>query len=260
MPTSASLPSHRVGMMNLGALAEARASYNPRHITKAARERLRASLQRYGVASSLTWNQRTGRLVGGHQRVDVLLEDLSPDVEVPVVVVDLSDEDERALNVLLNRQDLAGDFDAEALAAVLRELEATAPALLDSLAFDEMPEARQSDVDRILAEITSEPEYTGAVTEDDRDALAERLAAHVRSLPLSRLDTALLVALPLRRGRDVLVLADPDTQDLVDEIQRAADSSDSPLERLFTALLASDPSPVVRFAQAEPHQDPDFST
>lgn len=43
------------------------AAYNPRRISKAARGRLRASLERFGVVTSLTWNQRTGRLVGGHR-------------------------------------------------------------------------------------------------------------------------------------------------------------------------------------------------
>ena len=65
------------------------------------------------------FNRRTGRLVGGHQRLKVLQEKGVAEVEVSVV--DLDEDRERALNVALNK--VQGDWDQEKLAALLAELE-----------------------------------------------------------------------------------------------------------------------------------------
>lgn len=44
------------------------APYNPRIIDKEAKRRLRKNIAKHGLVSALTWNKRTGNLVGGHQR------------------------------------------------------------------------------------------------------------------------------------------------------------------------------------------------
>ena len=54
------------------------AKYNPRKDLQPGDpeyEKLKASLQEFGVVDPLVWNKRTGNLVGGHQRLKVLLED-----------------------------------------------------------------------------------------------------------------------------------------------------------------------------------------
>ena len=45
------------------------AAYNPRKISKEAREKLRKGLEAHGLVSPLTWNRRIGNLVSGHQRL-----------------------------------------------------------------------------------------------------------------------------------------------------------------------------------------------
>ena len=65
---SRNLPEIRV--MALGALAPA--PYNPRAMSKVAAKGLRASLQRFGLVQPIVWNQRTERVVGGHQRIEAL--------------------------------------------------------------------------------------------------------------------------------------------------------------------------------------------
>jgi len=47
------------------------------------------------------WNQKTGNVVGGHQRLKVLL-DLGQ-TEIDCVVVDLDPQREKALNLALNK-------------------------------------------------------------------------------------------------------------------------------------------------------------
>ena len=45
------------------------APYNPRRISKEAREKLKRGLEKHGLVAPLTWNRRTGNLVSGHQRI-----------------------------------------------------------------------------------------------------------------------------------------------------------------------------------------------
>lgn len=67
----------------------------------------------------LIWNKRTSRLVGGHQRLKVL-KDMGID-EVDVVVVDMDEEKEKALNVALNK--ISGDWDKDKLMLLITDLQ-----------------------------------------------------------------------------------------------------------------------------------------
>lgn len=83
-------------------------------------EALRRSMERWGLVETLVWNQRSGNLVGGHQRLKVLLA--AGVAEADVSVVDLPADEERGLNVALNNPRLAGEYDEVSLSAVLRDL------------------------------------------------------------------------------------------------------------------------------------------
>lgn len=97
---------------------------NPRTITPEAKAALAKSIERFGIVQPIVWNERTETVVGGHQRLGVLREMGVEQVEV--VIVDLSLEDERALNIALNSDEISGDWDLEALT---ERLEALGPAL-----------------------------------------------------------------------------------------------------------------------------------
>ena len=100
------------------------APYNPRKELKPGDPMYKAlsrSLEEFGLVEPLVWNRRTGHLVGGHQRLRVLMEMGAREVEVSVV--DLPLEKEKALNVALNK--IQGEWDEEILAMLLRELEAS---------------------------------------------------------------------------------------------------------------------------------------
>jgi len=84
-------------------------------------EKLKSSLLEFGIAESLTWNKRTGNLVGGHQRLRVLIAEFEiPGNKIDVCVVDLPLTKEKALNIALNKID--GWWDTDKLAAELAEL------------------------------------------------------------------------------------------------------------------------------------------
>jgi len=99
------------------------APYNPRKISEYARRELKKSLQDFGLAEALVWNERTGHLVGGHQRIDLLDEDRNypdaGDYTLSVSVVNLTPRRERALNVRLNNPQNAGTFDSRLLSEML---------------------------------------------------------------------------------------------------------------------------------------------
>jgi DNA modification methylase len=67
----------------------------------------------------LVWNEQTGNLVGGHQRLKVLKEQGAKDIEVSVV--DLKPSREKALNLALNKAQ--GDWDLPKLKDLLQELD-----------------------------------------------------------------------------------------------------------------------------------------
>ena len=91
------------------------AAYNPRKDLKPGDkeyEKLKRSVSEFGAVEPIVWNERTGHIVGGHQRFKVLC-DLGQ-TEMDCVVVDLDDARERALNVALNK--IQGDWDEQKLA------------------------------------------------------------------------------------------------------------------------------------------------
>jgi len=110
---------------------------NPRHISDEAKAGLRTSIERFGLVQEIVVSRRTGRVVGGHQRLDALRE--MGEAEAPVALVDLTDDEEKALNVALNNPKLQGEFTADLLGL----LEGVSAEALDGLRTDDLAEALQ---------------------------------------------------------------------------------------------------------------------
>ena len=91
------------------------AEYNPRQISNKQYEDLKASMEKFGCVDPIIINinpERLNVVIGGHQRLRILRE-LGAD-KVPTVSVNLSEEDERELNVRLNKS--GGEWDMDILA------------------------------------------------------------------------------------------------------------------------------------------------
>ena len=100
------------------------AAYNPRRDLKPGDkeyEKLKRSISEFGYVEPVIWNKTTGNVVGGHQRLKVLL-DLGQ-TEVDCVVVELDDKREKALNLALNK--IQGDWDENKLASPWRSSDGT---------------------------------------------------------------------------------------------------------------------------------------
>lgn len=97
------------------------ADYNPRKDLAPGDkqyDKLARSIETFGYVEPIVWNRTTGNIVGGHQRLKVLVEQGYKTVEV--VEVELNEQEERILNVSLNK--ISGRWDNEKLTAILDEL------------------------------------------------------------------------------------------------------------------------------------------
>jgi ParB-like chromosome segregation protein Spo0J len=97
------------------------ADYNPRIDLQPGDpeyQALEAALDEFDLVEPLIYNERTGHLVGGHQRLKVLIARGDTDVEVSVV--DLPIEKEKVLNLALNKT--GGTWDSPKLSALLTTL------------------------------------------------------------------------------------------------------------------------------------------
>lgn len=100
------------------------APYNPRIMDKSAQKRLKENIRRHGLVSALTWNKRTGNLVGGHQRLEQLdALEKSADYDLTVCVVDVDEREEATLNVQLNNPSMQGEWDFDKLAILAEDFE-----------------------------------------------------------------------------------------------------------------------------------------
>lgn len=97
------------------------ANYNPRvALTENDTEyqRIKGSIEQFGYVDPIIWNEQTNNIVGGHQRYTVL-NDIGVE-QVAVSVVNMNEEDEKVLNIALNK--IEGDWDDERLKEVLESI------------------------------------------------------------------------------------------------------------------------------------------
>lgn len=98
------------------------AAYNPRVTLKLGDpeyEKLKKSFKEFGYVDPVVFNVRTGTVIGGHQRLNVMRE--LGYTEVEVSVVDLPPAKEKALNLALNK--IGGHWDMPKLMNLLEELQ-----------------------------------------------------------------------------------------------------------------------------------------
>src|SRR4051812_6744984 len=99
------------------------ATYNPRVELKPGDpdfEKLKASIQEFGLVDPLVINKTTGNLVGGHQRLAVMRHLKYEEADVSIVELDPARE--KALNLALNK--VQGDWDLRKLQDVVDSIDA----------------------------------------------------------------------------------------------------------------------------------------
>lgn len=127
------------------------ADYNPRVALKPSDpeyQSIERSLREFGYVDPIIINQ-DGTIIGGHQRAAVLKA--LDQKEVDVVVLDLSKQDEKALNIALNK--VGGEWDEELLRAALSDLKS-----LDGLDILSATGYTAPEIDIILGDALAQPE------------------------------------------------------------------------------------------------------
>ena len=116
-----------------------RANYNPRQISKEEKKKLENSINNFGIVEPILINLSNNRIIGGHQRFDVLFDQhlLDNNIYAEVNLLRLnesygwvfpdndknleSEDMEKALNLVLNR--VSGDWNEEKLHQVFNDLQ-----------------------------------------------------------------------------------------------------------------------------------------
>ena len=137
------------------------ADYNPRKDLKPGDteyEKLKRSIEQFGYVEPVIWNKTTGRVVGGHQRLKVLMD--MGMTEVDCVVVEMDEDKEKALNIALNK--ISGDWDKDKLALLIADLQGAdfdvsltgfEPAEIDALFKDTLKDGVKDDDFDVGAEL-----------------------------------------------------------------------------------------------------------
>lgn len=104
--------------------------YNPRKISNDARKRLKRNLKDKGLLGGIVWNEKTGNLVAGHQKLSIIdeVEKYNPntyenDYEIRVEVVNLSEKEEKEQNVFMNSPSAQGEYDNDLLADLMKDID-----------------------------------------------------------------------------------------------------------------------------------------
>lgn len=116
--------------------------YNPRKLGKKEEKNLEDSLDHFGMADVIVVN-KDGRIIGGHQRYALLKKQGVVEVDVRVPEEQLSLEQEKELNLRLNKN--LGEFDKE----VLKDFDKD---LLEKVGFEER------ELETIFGEPAEKPE------------------------------------------------------------------------------------------------------
>jgi hypothetical protein len=87
---------------------------NPRLIDDYAAKGLRKSIKDHGLVQPIVWNEQTGHVIGGHQRLSQT-DDIqgNEDYSLTVAKVSLTAEQEDKLLVVLNSEEIQGDWDID---------------------------------------------------------------------------------------------------------------------------------------------------
>ena len=173
------------------------ASYNPRSIDAEEMASLKRSLKQFGFVVPSIIRKKDKMIIGGHQRVAAAKE-LGFET-VPVIIMDVTANDAKLLNVALNK--ISGDWDDIKLANLLKELkyDSSVDELLTGFSEEELDtllwDLGQDDLDEELREEDPDKLDTPEVY-DERDvrvivlsypleayeAIVDRLDALVKEL------------------------------------------------------------------------------
>ena len=178
------------------------ADYNPRKDLQPGDkewEKISDSLQNFGLVEPLVYNERSGHIVGGHQRAKILA--YQGRTEATVSVVDLDDDAEKILATKLNR--VQGFWDSRKLAELLTEIKQATGSIaetgfedweyesmtqeydhIENLLEDDFSDAGKSESDTFAITFTfpmeAKEKIDGFIFDEGKDALRDIIIKYIR--------------------------------------------------------------------------------
>jgi len=157
--------------------------YNPRTISEDGKKQLKRSIRKYGVVGGIVVNRQTGNtVVGGHQKVKVL-DELNKypenDYRLKVEMVDIDLKTEKQLNIILNNPNVGGQWDYDALARLVPDIDYKDAGLTDAdlnmIGCDYLLQTEEenditSDLDNLIKPLTEQREAEKAQRQAEREA------------------------------------------------------------------------------------------
>ena len=103
--------------------------YNPRTISDEARKALKKNIKENGIIGGMVWNEQTGNLVSGHQKLNIAdevnkYEAGKNDYEIKVEVINVDLKKEKELNIFFNSKAVQGEMDYKKLALIFPDIDA----------------------------------------------------------------------------------------------------------------------------------------
>lgn len=112
------------------------ADYNPRKIDEQGKRMLKRSMKQFGVVGGIIVNSQTGNtIVGGHQKVAILDEMYKypdNDYSLRVEMISVDRKTEKTLNIALNNGNISGQWDYDALARLVPDIDYKDAGLTDA--------------------------------------------------------------------------------------------------------------------------------
>lgn len=112
------------------------ADYNPRKIDEQGKRMLKRSMKQFGVVGGIIVNSQTGNtIVGGHQKVAILDEMYKypdNDYSLRVEMISVDRKTEKTLNIALNNGNISGQWDFDALARLVPDIDYKDAGLTDA--------------------------------------------------------------------------------------------------------------------------------
>lgn len=140
---------------------------NPRILDAKKNEALEKSVKQFGNIQPIVVNARTGKLLSGHQRLNILKEQSE---QVDVWAVDIDEFKENSASIALNNE--VGEFDDYALSNIIEELDG------DNL---ELTGFSPHEISRVIEDIDTS-------LEEGSEEISEKMDIYKISLEFSSLD------------------------------------------------------------------------
>ena len=232
------------------------AAYNPRKISEKARKQLKANLKRVGLMGGIVWNESSGNLVSGHQKVGIMdevnrydPETHENDYKIRVEVVHLDERTEKEQNLFMNNKAVQGEFDDDLLIQMLGDIEYQNAGFddfdIELLGIADIPdEVSKNDISEIVGDIEEPKQWRKEDIVQNKEHLAKVDSETSESSENTKLERSVDF---YNDSEENQIARHNEVQKIKDRIGDNAASSDDNVAKSYVVLSFTNPSETETF-------------